>query len=228
MGFGTKPARYAGCRSDSPYLCTHHPTFSVPIITMKSLAPFVVALLLPGLVANAQSKKKSSSSSSSSSSSGYSTGIGLRGGGYSSGLTIKHFLSGKNGVAIEGLITTEYKARGLRGTILGEKHLQVADVKGLNFYYGAGFHAGAYEGRYYFADERYYYKGRKGDIYVIRDYRYDDNTYLAVGADLIAGLEYKLPDLPFVVGIDYKPFFEVFHGYTGFYNDAAISLRFTF
>ncbi|GAA3928059.1 hypothetical protein [Hymenobacter algoricola] len=189
--------------------------------------------MLPGLLANAQSKKKSGSGKSGgSSNSGYNTGIGLRGGGYSSGLTIKHFLSGKNGVAIEGLLTTEYKAKGGRLTLLGEKHLSVADVQGLQFYYGAGFHAGAYQGRYYFADDRYYYKGRKGDIYLVRSnrdsYFYDESTYLAVGADLILGLEYKLQDLPFVVGVDYKPFFEVFNGYTGFYNDAAVSLRFTF
>ena len=192
-------------------------------------------LLLPGLAASAQSKKKSGGSSSGSGS-GYSTGIGLRGGGYSSGLTIKHFLSGKNGVAIEGLLTTEYKARGARLTILGEKHIGVPDAKGLQFYYGAGFHAGAYQGRYYFADDRFY-NGRNEDGYLRRgkngyyyadSYYYDQNTYIALGADLIAGLEYKLPDLPFVVGFDYKPFFEVFHGYTGFYHDAAISLRFTF
>ncbi|SHJ13201.1 hypothetical protein SAMN02745146_2383 [Hymenobacter daecheongensis DSM 21074] len=189
--------------------------------------PFLfLLLLLPGLAANAQSKKKSSGGGGSSS--GYGTGIGLRGGGYSSGLTIKHFLSGKNGVALEALVTTEYKAKGVRLTLLGEKHKSVADVKGLQFYYGAGFHAGSYQGRYYFADQRYYYKGRKGDIYVIRDYRYDEESYIAVGADLILGLEYKLQDLPFVVGVDYKPFFEVFNGYTGFYNDAAVSLRFTF
>ncbi|MDQ2773076.1 MAG: hypothetical protein M3Y54_21540 [Bacteroidota bacterium] len=197
----------------------------------------LLLLLLPVLAANAQSKKKSSGSSSSGSSSGYNTGIGLRGGGYSSGLTIKHFLSGKNGVAIEGLLTTEYAAHGGRLTILGEKHIGVADIKGLQFYYGAGFHAGAYQGRYYFADDRFYYNGRNDDVYLRRDkngkyyadsYYYDQNTYVAIGADLIAGLEYKLPDLPFVVGIDYKPFFEVFHGYTGFYNDAAISLRVTF
>lgn len=192
-------------------------------------------VLLGGVAANAQTKKKSSGGGggSSGSSAGYNTGVGLRGGGWSSGLTIKHFLSGKNGVAIEALITTEYRARGFRGTILGEKHMQVADVKGLNFYYGAGFHAGSYQGRYYFADERYYYKGRKGDPYLIRTkntlyYADDETAYLAIGADLIAGLEYKLPDLPFVIGIDYKPFFEVFNGYTGFYNDAAVSLRFTF
>ncbi len=191
----------------------------------------LLLLLLPGLAANAQSKKKSSGGGGSSNS-GYSTGIGLRGGGYSSGLTIKHFLSGKNGVAIEGLVTTEYKARGARLTILGEKHIGIPDAKGLQFYYGAGFHAGAYQGRYYFADDRYYYQGRDGDVYFAKSnkygYYYDESTYIAFGADLILGLEYKLQDLPFVVGVDYKPFFEVFHGYTGFYNDAAVSLRYTF
>ena len=192
---------------------------------------FLFALLfLSGLLAQAQSKK--SSNGGGSSNSGYSTGIGLRGGGYSSGLTLKHFLSGKNGVAIEGLLTTEYKAHGGRLTILGEKHIGIPDAKGLQFYYGAGFHAGAYQGRYYFADDRYYYNGRNGDMYFFKGnksgYYYDETTYLAIGADLILGLEYKLQDLPFVVGVDYKPFFEVFHGYTGFYNDAAVSLRYTF
>ncbi|MFC7670238.1 hypothetical protein ACFQT0_24875 [Hymenobacter humi] len=180
-------------------------------------------LLLPGLAAHAQSKKNGGGSSS-----GYNTGIGLRGGGYSSGLTVKHFVGSGNGVAIEGLLTTEYKARGIRLTVLGEKHKTVSDIKGLQFYYGAGFHAGSYQGRYYFADSRYYYKGRKGDVYLVRDYRYDEETYVAFGADLILGLEYKLQDLPFVVGVDYKPFFDVFNGYTGFYNDAAVSLRYTF
>ncbi|MCB2409637.1 hypothetical protein [Hymenobacter lucidus] len=192
-----------------------------------SLSLLFVLLLLSTTLVSAQSKKKSGGSNS-----GYSTGIGLRGGGWSSGLTIKHFMSGKNGVAIEGLLTTEYKARGGRLTLLGEKHLAIPDIKGLQFYYGAGFHAGAYQGRYYFSDTRYYYKGRKGDVYLVSSnrngYYYDETTYIAIGADLIAGLEYKLPDLPFVIGVDYKPFFEVFHGYTGFYNDAAVSLRFTF
>ena len=192
---------------------------------MKRL-PFIllfILLALPGLKAHAQSKRKSSGGDS-----GYSTGIGLRGGGYSSGLTIKHFLSGKNGVAIEALVTTEYKARGARLTLLGEKHKAISDVKGLQFFYGAGFHAGAYQGRYYFEDARYY-QSHKDEDYIRRyDYRYDDATYIAFGADLILGLEYKLADLPFVVGVDYKPFFEVYNGYTGFYNDAAVSLRYTF
>ena len=200
---------------------------------MKRLSIISLSLLLvfAGLQAQAQTKNKSGSSTSSASS-GYSTGIGLRGGGYSSGLTVKHFLCSGKGVAIEGLLTTEYKARGARLTVLGEKHLGVADIKGLQCYYGAGFHAGAYQGRYYFADDRYYYNGRNGDVYFVKGnkngYFYDEATYLAFGADLILGLEYKLPDLPFVVGFDYKPFFEVYKGYTGFYHDAAVSLRFAF
>jgi hypothetical protein len=187
---------------------------------MKHFSFILLAVILisGAQQATAQSKKKSAGGSSS----GYSTGIGLRGGGYSSGLTIKHFMSGKNGVALEALVTTEYKARGARLTLLGEKHKAISDIQGLQFYYGAGFHAGAYKRQYYFADTRYY-KNRKNFVYV-----YDDATYVAFGADLILGLEYKLEDLPFVVGVDYKPYFEVFNGYTGFYNDAAISLRFTF
>lgn len=176
-----------------------------------------ISLLGSSNAALAQSKKGGGA--------GYNTGIGLRGGGWSSGLTVKHFLSGKNNVAFEGLLTTEYKARGARLTLLLEKHLPVSDIKGLQFYYGAGGHLGFYQGRYYVLDGRYA-RGKKSDFYYV--YYNDETSYAVVGADLILGLEYKLPDLPFVLGVDYKPFFEVFRGYTGFYNDAAVSLRVTF
>lgn len=187
-------------------------TFNPNISVMKFLYRLVLLLLLTAPAAYAQKG-------------GYTTGIGLRAGGYSSGLTVKHFLSGKNNVAFEGLLTREYAARGGRLTLLLEKHMPVSDIKGLQFYYGAGGHVGSYNGRYYFADRRYY--GRKGkDHYNV--YYVEDRNYVAFGADLILGLEYKLPDLPFVVGVDYKPFFEVFDGATGLYSDAAFSLRFVF
>ncbi|MBC6988164.1 MULTISPECIES: hypothetical protein [Hymenobacter] len=191
---------------------------------MKQLFPrlMILLLLLTSGAAHAQSKKGRSSGSAGA---GYNTGLGLRAGGYSSGLTFKHFISGKNGVAFEGLVTTEYKAHGARVTLLLEKHLPVADVKNLQFYYGAGGHVGSYRGRYYYVG-RWETRGKHKDVYYT--YYEDDTNYIAFGADLILGLEYKLPDLPFVVGVDYKPFFEVFDGYSGFYNDAALSLRFTF
>lgn len=178
-----------------------------------------LGLLATSEGAQAQSKKKGGSGA------GYETGIGLRGGGWSSGLTVKHFLSSKNNVAVEGLLTREYAARGGRLTLLLEKHKAISDFKGLQFYYGAGAHIGSYRGRYYFEDVRF---RRKKDRYYYRQYWYDDANYVVAGADLILGLEYKMEDLPFVIGVDYKPFFEVFDGYTGFYNDAAVSLRFAF
>ncbi|MCR5887201.1 hypothetical protein LRS06_05285 [Hymenobacter sp. J193] len=69
-----------------------------------------------------------------------------------------------------------------------------------------------------------YYK-HKGRTYYYTRYYNDDARYVAAGADLILGLEYKMPDLPFVLGVDYKPFFEVFDGNAGVYHDAALSLR---
>lgn len=189
--------------------------------SMKYLFLGTVAfgLLTASEGAQAQSKKKGGSGA------GYTTGIGLRGGGWSSGLTVKHFLSGKNNVAFEGLLTREYQARGGRLTLLLEKHVPISDFKGLQFYYGAGAHIGSYRGRYYFEDVRF---RRNKDKFYYRQYWYDDANYIVGGADLILGLEYKMEDLPFTVGVDYKPFFEVFDGYTGFYNDAAVSLRFAF
>lgn len=187
---------------------------------MKKISVFTLLVLVLFSTATFAQKKSSGGSGA-----GYQTGLGVRAGGYSSGLTIKHFLGDKNNVAVEGLITSEYKARGGRLTLLLEKHHPIKELKGLQFYYGAGAHLGAYRGRYYFRDYRYY-KGRKYDQYYV--YYDDDHLYVTPGADLILGLEYKMEDLPFVVGVDYKPFFEVFDGYAGFYNDAAVSLRFTF
>lgn len=190
--------------------------------SMKYLFLGAVAfgLLTASEGAQAQSKKKGGSGA------GYTTGIGLRGGGWSSGLTVKHFLSGKNNVAFEGLLTREYQARGGRLTLLLEKHVPISDFKGLQFYYGAGGHIGSYQGRYYVLDNRFVRGRKERDFYYV--YYRDDQRYLVGGADLILGLEYKMEDLPFTVGVDYKPFFEVFDGYTGFYNDAAVSLRFAF
>ena len=178
-----------------------------------------LGLLITSATTQAQSRKKSGGGA------GYNTGIGLRGGGWSSGLTVKHFLSGKNNVAFEGLLTREYAARGGRLTLLLEKHLPLSDFKGLQFYYGAGAHIGSYQGRYYFEDVRFR-RGKNKYYYV--NYYNDQTSYLVGGADLILGIEYKMEDLPFVIGVDYKPFFEVFRGYTGLYSDAAVSLRFTF
>lgn len=182
----------------------------------------VSSLLLPlfllGATLTASAQKRAAGGGA-----GYQTGIGLRAGGYATGLTVKHFLSGKDNVAAEGLLTTEYQANGARLTVLLEKHVPISDIRGLQFYYGAGAHLGAYRTRYYFQEVRFR-RGRNYDYY----YTGHDALHPSIGADLVLGLEYKLPDLPFVVGIDYKPFFDIYNGYTGFYSDAALSLRYSF
>ncbi|KUG09440.1 hypothetical protein [Solirubrum puertoriconensis] len=184
----------------------------------------LLALSLPVSWVSAQSKKSSSKSSGGNGGSGYKTAIGLRGGNYASGLTIKHFTGGNN-VAIEGLITTEYYAKGVRGTLLFEKHFPLKDLRGFQFYVGAGLHAGAYRGRYYY-DVAYRQKGKKYEVY--RYYYYDDKMYPVFGGDFLAGAEYKFDDLPIVVGVDFKPYFDIFDGRTAAYSDGAVSIRFTF
>lgn len=134
----------------------------------------------------------------------YNTGIGLRG-GWGTGLTIKHFLNGK--AAVEGILDTQW--RGLSVTGLYEIHNRAFDVDRLNWYYGVGGHIGFWDGQYY------------------RDYKTDTN-YTVIGIDGILGLEYNFKDIPFNLGIDWKPVFNL-TGSSGFYGDGgAISIRYIF
>ncbi|WP_165822231.1 hypothetical protein [Hymenobacter edaphi] len=169
--------------------------------------------------------KGGGSKSSGSGGAGYTTGIGLRGGGFASGLTVKHFFNPGKGAAVEGLVTTEYLGRGARFTLLLEKHWTILpDVKNLQWYLGAGLHAGAYRGRYYYVVE---YRRKKHDRYYYAYYA-DDQVYPVFGADFVLGLEYKIPDLPLVISADYKPYFDVYRGNSAVYQDAAVSVRFSF
>jgi hypothetical protein len=65
----------------------------------------------------------------------------------------------------------------------------------LQFLYGFGLHAGVKSTDEYHVFSRTYYYG---------DYR----TSPVFGLDGYMGMEYRFPDFPFLVGIDFKPFFE--------------------
>lgn len=140
--------------------------------------------------------------------SGYTTGIGLRGGA-ASGLTIKHFF--RNDAAIEGIISTSFAHRGTTITVLYEKHAQAFNVSGLQWYYGLGGHIGFYEGRYY------YDRGHR---------HYHDDRVLGVGVDGILGLEYYIRDIPFTIGADIKPYINIPYG--GGFWDSALHVRYVF
>lgn len=145
----------------------------------------------------------------------YRTAIGLRG-GYTSGLTIKHFLS--NGNAFEGIIGSWANAFSVTG--LYEWHAPTT-VKGLKWYYGVGAHATVYREGYY-----YYREGKKGRPY--RYYRYNENG-TGVGVDGILGIEYKIPPIPFALSLDLKPSVE-FNTNNRIYTalDPGLGLKFTF
>ncbi|MBU1372914.1 MAG: hypothetical protein KKG25_04875 [Bacteroidetes bacterium] len=139
----------------------------------------------------------------------YKTGIGIRGGGYENGISIKHFTN--SSTAIEGIIG--FRPGVFIVTGLYEKHAVAFSEPSVNWFYGAGAHIGGINGgRYY---KRY-----------SNDYYYANNGIL-LGADGILGLEWKIPEIPFALSADLHPRLELAKG--PFLDlEAAATLRFTF
>ena len=135
----------------------------------------------------------------------YGTGVGVRG-GLSNGITVKHFIGEKT--AIEGLLATRWG--GFEITGLYEIHNAAAfDAPRLNWYYGLGAHIGFWSGK---------------DV----GWADDDEDYTVIGVDGIIGIEYNFKELPFNIGLDWKPVFNL-AGNTEFWGDnGALSLRYIF
>ncbi|RYD72345.1 MAG: hypothetical protein EOP53_22100 [Sphingobacteriales bacterium] len=119
----------------------------------------------------------------------YSTGIGVRLGN-TPGITVKKFITERS--AVEGILHVfrEPNYDGFVVTGMYEWHVQAFQINRLNWYFGAGLHAGAYQLR--------------SDHKIISDSEPDSNGTL-YGADAIIGLEYKLASAPLTFGIDFKP-----------------------
>lgn len=142
----------------------------------------------------------------------YNTGIGIRLGGFSNGLTVKHFI--KEDAAIEGILSGGFPYRGFHVTVLYEKHLPAFKSDQILFFYGAGGHlgyyrAGMYEG--WWKGKRYYY----------------GESVMSGGIDGIIGLEWLIPGIPFTLGADIKPTIELFNPLFD-YLDGGISFRYKF
>lgn len=166
---------------------------------MKQLKSLFVGLLLVTCTASAED---------------YGTGIGLRLGGLSSGLSVKGFVNTTS--ALEGIAS--FGRHSFIATGLYEKHFEIPGATGLNMYVGAGGHIGffGYRGSYFYKNKNKYY------------YIYDEGrTAVVPGIDVIIGLEYKIKDVPLAVGIDIKPFIDFFDG-SGFYFDGALNIRYVF
>ena len=167
-------------------------------------------------------KKKSGyiHASSEESSSNYKTGIGLRA-GFESGLTLKHFIKTNN--ALEGILSRGWGYGGFRITGLYEFQKSFPDAQGLNWFVGIGAHIGAYNGNYYgyygYSGTGYYDKHGKWHS---TGYR---NSYTSAGLDLIIGIEYQFANAPFTIGLDLKPYFDLY-GPSSHYVDGALSIRY--
>jgi hypothetical protein len=145
----------------------------------------------------------------------YKNALGLRA-GFPSGLTFKHFFTGD--AALEIIAGRSWGYRGFMITGLYEKHKMAFDVDGLYWFYGGGAHVGSYNGYYY------NYGHRNKNYY--SPYYYSERV-IVIGIDAILGIEYKLKEVPFTLGLDLKPSFDLYpFGYGDI--DGALSVRYTF
>ena len=133
----------------------------------------------------------------------YDTGIGIRGGVFAWGLTVKHFIT--TDAAGELLLTSRYN--GINATALYEQHLPVFDTGGFYFFYGGGLHFGLWN-----KDQHLFLK--------------DAKAYS--GIDGIIGLEYVLVDIPLSIGLDWKPGINVISDFGFFIDEIALSIRYVF
>jgi len=145
----------------------------------------------------------------------YKFSLGLRG-GFSNGISGKYFLS--EGKAIEGIFTRRY--RGYTFTALYEMHKNLK-TENLTWFYGLGAHIASYSSYYYYGYNHFNSYTYKNHVY---SGYYSENISI-LGVDAIIGLEYRFKDIPFTIGIDAKPFFDLVGGGDN-YVDAAASIRY--
>jgi hypothetical protein len=136
------------------------------------------------------------------------TGAGVRA-GLHPGFSLRHFIAEK--IAVTGLLQADYKYNGRIFTLLYEWHAPLANRQNLKWIGGGGFHTGLY---------------RTGILKDTYGYIHEINVS-TLGFDGILGLEYYMKHIPFTIGADVKPYFNIVH--TGYgYIDGALNIRYTF
>jgi hypothetical protein len=130
----------------------------------------------------------------------YKTSLGARV-GFPYGLTIRHFFDKKN--AIEGILASQWQ--GFVAIALLENEHWTGFYPGLNWYWGAGVHAGFWDSN-----------------------PYVNTTRSVIGIDGVFGLEYTFDEIPLNLSLDLMPSFNLI-GSTGWNGiNAAISVRYVF
>lgn len=158
---------------------------------MKNLLHYsiiLIAFLLFGTVAHAQSNNASADATS------YNFAAGLKFGGYENGISGKYFMT--SDIALEGVLG--FRNNGLVVTGLYEINMEAFNVPELKFYYGFGGHIGAIGSGTY---QRF---GGTNQVY--------RNNQILLGGDGVIGLEYMIPQSPIAVSLDLNPRIELATG----------------
>jgi hypothetical protein len=146
----------------------------------------------------------------------YETGIGVRLGGITSGITVKHYTGSRT--ALEGIVS--FGRHSFLITGLYEKHQQFPNAEGLSWFFGGGAHIGFFDENY---GSGYYYYKYRGNKVIVFD---DSDSGLSFGADFIIGLDYKFKNAPVNLALDLKPFVDIVPGFYGYW-EGALTIRFT-
>lgn len=166
---------------------------------MKLFTKFFTAIILTCTVQGAAAQE-------------YKTGIGIRGGFVTPGLTVKHFIG--ESTCFEGILASRWRGYSFTGLI--EKHQDGAfGVDQMDWYYGVGGHIASYDG--------YYYSYYKNGVYYVKEH----TRVTAIGINGIIGLEYRFEEIPFTLSFDVMPYWDFVYRGTGFL-DGALSFRYVF
>lgn len=148
---------------------------------------------------------------------GYRQQMGLRG-GVSSGISYKLFKSELK--AMEGMLS--YRDRGIQLTALIETYrpMYLKHTDRVHFFSGVGAHIGYAQ----------WYNDRILEDPIFRRNYLGEHFSPVLGLDAIIGFEYRFLRIPFVIGIDYKPYFELFG--PNFFSlnllDFGLSIKYSF
>jgi len=114
--------------------------------------------------------------------------VGVRA-AYGGLITYQHKLN--NNYMAEGILAMRWS--GIEMTALIERYRPAFNNENANWFMGAGLHLG--------------FHGRDNSINPPQNS--NTTTYINIGFDLIGGLAYNFPEMPFNVSLDYKPAFHL-------------------
>lgn len=163
-----------------------------PLTHLKLLSTLLLVALSAGLSQQAAAQE-------------YQTAVGIRA-GLGSGLSMKHFIT--RYTAIEGIIESRYD--GINAVVLHEWQQAKLGEYGVEWYYGAGAHIGAWN-------------GGPQQPWFNEDY---NRVHHVFGLDGVIGMEYTFKEIPLNLSLDWRPAFNITE-HTGFWlNNFGINARY--